>query len=389
MVSNIDFGVMNFDLPDETRMLQDTVRRFVDAELMPLELSLPDRSNSLDLPEDIHRDLVAKVEDLGLAALEAPAAIGGAGLGPFDACIVTEQVHRCTAGRGVFAMRFAPVLYDLGTDEQKEKYLLPTVRGNFQGASAFSEPQAAGDLAGIRTTLEKTSDGWVINGNKCWIAYADVADYILVLTRVKGTQRHAGMTWVIVERGTPGCTVGREQKMMHGHSTHEIFFDNCVVADSQLLGEPGGGWGAGTSFLYSSRIQIAARALGIADRCLEMAIDYAKIRHTFGKPLSSRQAVQWMIADSSVELHAARLIVYDAAWRAQQGENAIQQTAMAKVYATEMVGRVVDRAVQIHGAAGVSDETILERCYRDVRPMRIYEGSGEAMRSVIARGLLT
>ena len=379
---------MNFNLPDETKMIQDTVRRFVDNELIPLEQEFPERANSADLPDDIQGPLIKKVEQLGLAAMDAPEEIGGAGLGLLDSCIVTEQVHRSTVGRGVFAMRFAPVLHELGTDEQKQKYLLPMVAGELQGASAFSEPQAAGDLAGIKTTIEKHNDGWVINGNKCWISYAKRADFILVLTRLKGTERHDGLTWVIVEKGTPGCTIGREQKMLHGQSTYEVFFENCVVSETQLLGGPGQGWGAGTSFLYTGRLGIAARSLGIADRCLDLAIDYAKQRHTFGKPLSSRQAVQWMIADSATELHATRLMVYDAAWRAQQGENVVQQTAMVKSYATEMVSRVVDRAVQIHGAAGLSNETILERCYRDVRPMRIYEGSSEAMRSVVARNLL-
>ena len=379
---------MNFNLPDETKMVQDTVRRFVDSELIPLEQKFPDRLNSTDLPDDVHSKLVEKVEQLGLAAMDAPEEIGGAGLGLLDSCIVTEQVHRSTAGRGAFAMRFAPVLHELGTVEQKDKYLLPMVAGKLQGASAFSEPQAAGDLAGIKTTIEKVDEGWIINGSKCWISYAKKADFILVLTRLKGTQRHDGLTWVIVDKGTPGCVIGREQKMIHGQSTYEVFLENCVVSDTQLLGGPGQGWGAGTSFLYTGRLGIAARSLGIADRCLELAIDYAKQRNTFGKPLSSRQAVQWMIADSATELHAARLMVYDAAWRAQQGENVVQQTAMVKSYATEMVSRVVDRAVQIHGAAGLSNETILERCYRDVRPVRIYEGSSEAMRSVVARNLL-
>lgn len=379
---------MNFNLPDETKMVQDTVRRFVDSELIPLEQKFPDRLNSTDLPDDVHSKLVEKVEQLGLAAMDAPEEIGGAGLGLLDSCIVTEQVHRSTAGRGAFAMRFAPVLHELGTVEQKDKYLLPMVAGKLQGASAFSESQAAGDLAGIKTTIEKVDEGWIINGSKCWISYAKKADFILVLTRLKGTQRHDGLTWVIVDKGTPGCVIGREQKMIHGQSTYEVFLENCVVSDTQLLGGPGQGWGAGTSFLYTGRLGIAARSLGIADRCLELAIDYAKQRNTFGKPLSSRQAVQWMIADSATELHAARLMVYDAAWRAQQGENVVQQTAMVKSYATEMVSRVVDRAVQIHGAAGLSNETILERCYRDVRPMRIYEGSSEAMRSVVARNLL-
>ena len=157
---------MNFNLPDETKMIQDTVRRFVDNELIPLEQEFPDRANSADLPDDIQGPLIKKVEQLGLAAMDAPEEIGGAGLGLLDSCIVTEQVHRSTVGRGVFAMRFAPVLHELGTDEQKQKYLLPMVAGELQGASAFSEPQAAGDLAGIKTTIEKNNDdGWVINGN--------------------------------------------------------------------------------------------------------------------------------------------------------------------------------------------------------------------------------
>ena len=379
---------MDFDLPEETQMLKDVARRFVDSELMPLERSLPDRANSFDLPQEVFDALAVKVKELGLWAPEAPADVGGAGLGPLDSCVLTEEVHRCTAGRGLFTSRFPGVLYELGSEEQRQKYLIPTVRGDFHGASAFSEPHAAGDLAGIRATIEQTADGWVANGSKCWIAFANTARYVLVLTRIKGTERHEGMTWVIVESGAPGFTVGREQHIIHGQPTYELFLDNCVIPDDQLLGEPGKGWGAGTAFLNSGRLQIAARAIGIADRCLEMAIDYSRQRHTFGKPLASRQAIQWMIADSAIELHAARLMTHETAWRGQQGVNIDNQTAMVKLYATEMAGRVVDRAVQIHGAAGVSDETILERCYRDVRPMRIYEGSSEAMRSVVARNLL-
>ena len=379
---------MDFELPLETRMLKDTVRRFVDAELMPLEKKLPDRRNAFELPADLYRELSGKVKELGLWAWGAPEDVGGAGLGQLDGCVVIEEVYRCTAGRSVFAPRFSPVLYELGTPAQKEKYLLPFISGELQAATAFSEPQAAGDLAGIKTTLEQTAEGWTVNGNKCWISFARDADFILVLARLKGTSRHDGMTWVVVDKGTPGLSIGREQKMIHGLSTYEVFLDNCALADEQLVGAPGRGWGAGAAFLYAGRMEIAARALGIADRCLELAVDYARQRHTFGKPLSSRQAIQWMIADSATELHAARLMVHDAAWRAAQGEEVHRQTAMIKVYATEMAGRVVDRALQIHGAAGLSDETILELCYRDVRPMRIYEGPSEAMRSMVARDLL-
>jgi acyl-CoA dehydrogenase len=280
------------------------------------------------------------------------------------------------------------MLYELGTEEQKEKYMVPSVKGEFHGASAFSEPGAGGDLAGIQTTIEKSNDGWVINGNKCWIFKAKTARFILVLTRLKGTERHDGLQWVIIDAGTSGFKIGREQKMIHGQNTYELFFDNCVVDEKQLLGKTGQAWSSGTDYLFSGRIQIAARALGIADRCLEMAKEYSKIRNTFGKPLSSRQAIQWMIADSALELHNCRLLVYDTALRAQEGEKVYTETAMAKLSATEMVARVVDRAMQIHGAAGLSDETILERCYRDIRPMRIYEGTSEALRSMIAKDLL-
>ncbi len=379
---------MDFDLPEETRMLQDTVRRFVDAELIPLETSLPDRPNSFELPDDVRKPLEQKIRDLGLWAMNAPAEVGGAGLGLLDHCVVMEEAYRCTAGQCLWSSLFFPVLYNLGTPKQKEKYLIPSVRGDFHGASAFSEPGAAGDLAGIQTSAEKIDNGWRLNGTKCWISHAKTARYVLVLTRLKGTQRHDGMTWFIVDADTKGFSVGREQKMIHGQSTYELFFEDCEVSDSQLLGEPGQGWGAGESALYRGRVMIAARAIGIAQRCYELMTEYAKVRHTFGKPLSSRQAIQWMIADSAMDLHASRLMVYDAAWRAQNGEEVRNQMAMIKAFTSEMAGRVVDRAVQVHGAAGLSDETILERCYRDVRPMRIYEGSSEAMRSVIARNVL-
>ena len=379
---------MNYNFPEETLILQETVRRFVENELMPLEQKLPDRPNSFQLPEKLHAELTTKVHEMGLGARDVPEDAGGAGLGALDNCVITEQVHRSTAGCGVFGSNFASMLYELGSEEQKEKYMLPAIRGKFHGASAFSEPQSGSDMAGIKTTIEKTDGGWAINGNKCWIFRANTARFILVLTRIKGTERHEGLQWVIVDAGMPGFQVGREQKMIHGQNTYELFFDNCVVGEEQLLGKMGEAWTSGTNFLFAGRIQIAARALGIADRCLEMATEYAKTRHTFGKVLSSRQAIQWMIANSAMELHAARLIVYDAASRAQEGEQVFAQTAMAKVVATEMAAKVVDRAIQIHGAAGVSDDTILERCYRDVRPMRIYEGTSEAMRSVIARDLL-
>ncbi|MBP02266.1 MAG: hypothetical protein CMM25_05615 [Rhodospirillaceae bacterium] len=376
---------MNFDLPEETQMLKDMVRRFVNTELMPLEKTLHDRKNSYEIPSEIKVELDKKVSELGLWAMDAPVEIGGAGLGLLDHCVVIEEAFRCTAARSLWSSLFFPVLNELGSKEQIERYLIPSVRGDFHGAAAYSEPNAAGDLAGIQTTAEKVDGGWNLNGNKCWISHALTAKFFLVLARLKGTSRHDGITWFIVDSNTDGFSIGREQHMVHGQSTYELFFNNCRVSDHQLLGKPNQGWAAGEAALYRGRVLISARALGIAQRCYEMMVEYSSQRHTFGKPLSSRQAIQWMVADSAIDIHASRLMVYNAAWRAQDGQDVRSEMAMIKVFTAEMVSRVVDRAVQIHGASGLSDETILERCYRDVRPMRIYEGSSEAMRSVIAK----
>ncbi|MBM3515062.1 MAG: acyl-CoA dehydrogenase, partial [Alphaproteobacteria bacterium] len=230
--------VMDFNLPEETRILKATVRKFVDAELMPLELKLRDRPNSHDLPAEIKAPLQRKVRDMGLWAMEAPAEIGGAGLSILDHCVVIEEVYRATVGRCLWSSLYFPVLYKLGTPAQREKYLMPSMRGEFHGASAYSEPGAAGDLAGISTNCERRDGGWVINGTKCWISYAKTARYVLVFTRLKGTRRNEGITWFIVDAGTPGFTVGREQRMIHGSPTYELFFQDCFVPDSQLLGEP-------------------------------------------------------------------------------------------------------------------------------------------------------
>lgn len=376
---------MEFNLPEETQILKDMVNRFINSELIPLENKLKDRKNSYELPDQIKINLEDKIKKIGLWAMDAPEEIGGAGLSLLDHCIVIEEAFKCTVGRCLWSSLFFPVLHKLGNDQQKEKYLKPSVKGEFHGAAAYSEPNAAGDLAGIQTTAEKIENGWILNGNKCWISHAATAEYFLVLTRLKGTERHDGITWFIIDKDNSGFSVGREQGMIHGQSTYELFLNDCFVSNDQLLGKPNQGWVAGEEALFRGRLLVSARAIGIAQRCFEMMVKYSKERHTFDKPLSSRQAIQWMIADSSTEIHASRLMLYHSANKAQKGEKIHSELAMLKLFTTEMAGKVVDRAVQVHGALGLSDETILERCYRDVRPMRIYEGSSEAMRSLIAK----
>ena len=379
---------LELDLPEETLIIKDMVRKFVERELIPLEESLKDRKNSYDLPDRIKSDLENKVKNIGLWAMDAPEEIGGAGLNLLDHCVVIEEAFKATVGRCLWSSLFFPVLYKLGNDKQKEKYLNPSVNGFFHGAAAYSEPNAAGDLAGIQTSADQVKGGWIINGNKCWISHALTAKFFLVLTRVKGTKRHDGITWFIIDRETKGFSVGREQGMIHGQPTYELSLNECFVSNDQLLGKPNQGWVAGEEALFRGRLLVSARAIGIAQRCFDMMVKYSTERVTFNKPLSSRQAIQWMIADSATEIHASRLMLYHSAVKAQKKNKIHSELAMLKLFTSEMAGRVVDRAVQIHGAMGLSDETILERCYRDVRPMRIYEGSSEAMRSLVAKNII-
>lgn len=379
---------MDFTLPEETRMIKETARQVVEKHFMPLEHSLPDRESTYEVPAQDHQRLSTELKSLGLWALDVPEELGGAGLGILDHCVVMEEAWRCTAGRRLWVSLFFPVLHQLGTEAQVQRYLQPSISGDIHGASAFSEPGAAGDLAGISTTAEKVDGGWLLNGTKCWITYADTAAYCLVLARLPGTRRKDGMTWFIVEAGTPGFTVTRRQQMLHGHPTFELSLADCLVPEDAILGEPGNGFASGSSALFRGRMTVSARALGMAERCMEMMVNYANERHTFGKPIGSRQAIQWMIADSAMELNHLRGLLTRTAWEADQGRSMRTQTAMLKLQASEIAGRVVDRAVQVHGAAGLSTDLVLERIYRDVRPMRIYEGTSEAMRSLIANNIL-
>lgn len=379
---------MDFNLPEETRMIKETTRQVVEKHFMPLELSLPERESTYEVPAEIHQQLESELKKLGLWMLEVPAELGGAGLGILDHCAVMEEAWRCTAGRRLWVSLFFPVLNQLGTEAQKQRYLYPGISGEIHGASAFSEPGAAGDLAGISTTARKVDGGWLLNGTKCWITYADTAAFVLVLARMAGTQRKDGMTWFVVDADTPGFSVSRRQQMLHGHSTFELSLVDCLLPEEAILGEPGDGFSSGSNALFRGRMTVSARALGMAERCLEMMVNYANERHTFGKPLASRQAIQWMIADSAMELNHLRALLVRTAWEADQGRSMRTQTAMLKLQASEIAGRVADRAVQVHGAAGLSTDLVLERIYRDVRPYRIYEGTSEAMRGMIAKNIL-
>lgn len=384
---NHDYGFSN-----ELKMLQATVREFVKKEIIPVEQTLdPDAT---EFPEKDIQRLRKKTRDMGLFQPGAPEEYGGAGLDFFSLTVIMEEMckHRqglYNTGGGVFGPPVNPILYG-GTDEQKEKYLKPCIRGEFRGCFAITEASGGSDPArAIRTRAEKTTEGWVINGSKTWISFAKESKFVTVFVRTDdgpiGTRGE--ITCFIVENGTPGYTISDSIPVIRPESPYELIFNDCLVSGDQILGEEGKGFDLLKSLLTQNRILYAAQCIGIAQTALEMAIKYAKARETFGKPLIQRQAIQWMLADSAVELHAARLVTHNAARLRTENKPFATESSMAKLMASEVSMQVVDRAIQIHGGMGLSKELPLERWFRELRTRRIGEGPSEVHRMVISREL--
>ncbi|OFW33560.1 MAG: hypothetical protein A3J28_14505 [Acidobacteria bacterium RIFCSPLOWO2_12_FULL_60_22] len=381
---------MDFELSEEIALLQKTVRRFVQEELIPLEKQVPEAE---DLPEDIRAGLESKTKELGLWALEVPPEYGGAGLSCLAICLIYEEVSKSSLipfrSPGIFGPKIGPILLHCN-DEQKERYLLPVIRGEKRACFAMTEPHAGSDPASMRTTAVRDGDDYILDGIKTFITAADKCDFAQVFALTDPEKRgRGGITCFLVDMDSPGCRVTNKFKMMIADSPCEITFSDCRVPASNILGGIGRGFQTGQKWLTFNRIvNHGAKALGVAARCLEMSVRYAKQRVTFGEPLSHRQAIQWMLADSEVGLHAARLMVYHAAWKYDRGRDVRHETAMVKLACSEMVGQVVDRAIQIHGAMGLTTELPFERWYRDVRSRRITEGASEIQRLQIARHLI-
>lgn len=381
---------MEFTIPEELKMLQATVRRFVEEEFIPLEKLLPPFSNQL--PDGHKERLRAKLQQIGIWALNAPVEYGGGGISTLGMCLVNEELNHSTIGSVGVAIYGGdpPVIVYEGNDAQKEKYLIPIIRGEMEACFAQTEPNAGSDPASMETSAVKDGDNWILNGSKIFISHAEQSDYALVFAVTDKQKRNrGGITCFIVETKTPGFKVTRLIDTMGGFRPAEIVLQDCVVPDENRLGPVGRGFQLAQSWLAAGRlIQHPPACVGASDRSLKMAINYSKQRVTFGQPLSERQAVQWMLADSAVEIHAARMMTYQGAWKADQGEDIRVEAAICKLYATEMACRVIDRAIQIHGGVGYSRELPLERFYRDFRRSRITEGASEVQRFIIARDLL-
>lgn len=384
---------MNFDLDDDHRMIAELVRRFVDDELVPLENGLLERDAAghgleLTTEERAHVDRISR--ELGLWGLDAPADVGGTDLPAVAMVAVNEAL-----GRTIAPWTLPPdspnlrMLAATVDDRQREAYLAPYVHGETISAIGISEPGAGSDPAGMKTTAVRDGDDWVLNGRKIWITKADRADFTIVIAVTdKEKRQRGGMSAFLVDRDAPGFSVVRPIPMIGGETTYEVALDDCRVPGWKLLGTEGQGFAPMQLRLNTRRAEMAANAIGMAARALDMLVDYAPQRTTFGKPLSERQTVQNWVADAAIRIHAARLMAYDCAWKIDQGRDARTEVSMLKSFALEMAWEVLDHVMQAFGAMGMTRELPLAQMAARIRLMRIYDGPTEIHNWVVARNLL-
>jgi alkylation response protein AidB-like acyl-CoA dehydrogenase len=378
---------------EQTAMIRETVARFVDRELIPLEphylqSKLPGAGHT-GLTDAQRQRLRDVSKELGLWGLDAPEDLGGHDLPTRTMAAVHEEL-----GRTCVPFVLPPdspnlrMLQAVGTAAQKAKYLQPYIEGRMSSAIAISEPGAGGDPAGMKTRAVLEGGQWIINGRKIWITNAASADFIIVMTRVGSDQRQGGITSFIVEKGTPGFIIEREIPMLGGEPTYEIVFEDCRIPEDSVLGEVGKGYAPMQLRLRTRRLEMGSTCVGITKRALDMLCEHARQRETFGVKLADRQAIQWWVADISTRMHACRLMVRDAADKADSGEDVRQEASMIKVFATEMAYEACDHAMQTLGALGMTLELPLNALSQKARLMRMYEGPSEVHRQSIARRVL-
>jgi butyryl-CoA dehydrogenase len=379
--------LLNLELSEEQQLLQKSVREFAEAEVKPL-------AKENDETGKFPRGLFQKAAELGLTGVAIPEAEGGAGMDHISYAIVIEEISRVCASTGVILSvqnsLYCDPIHRFGTDEQKKKFLLPFARGEKIGCYALTEPQAGSNAAALATKAVRKGDTYVINGTKAWITNGGAADAAIVYVNTQPEKGEKGITALVVEKGTPGFAVGKEEKKLGIHATActELSFSDCEVPAGNRIGEEGEGYKVALSTLDGGRIGIAAQATGIAQGAFEAALSYAQQRQAFGHPIADFQAIQFMLADMATEIDAARLLLRRAAWKQDSGARFSMEAAIAKLFASEMSTRVAHKAIQIHGGYGYSSEYPVERAYRDARITEIYEGTSEIQRLVIAAWVL-
>lgn len=379
---------MDFELNQEQKMWQRIVREFCEAEVKPY-------AAEVDETGKLHWDAIRKMKDVGLIGLEAPEDLGGVEVDTISIAIAMEELGRACGSTALSiaahnGLGCAPIKR-WGTRAQHEHWFPKLISGEVLGALALTEPGAGSDLLnGVQTMARRDGDEWVITGSKAWITNAGIAPVINVLCRTDKDAGTRGFSMILVDTQTPGLTIHPPEKKMglKGSPTHMLSFDGARVPYEAVVGEVGRGFHQTMQTLDNGRIGIGALSIGLAQAAFEEAVGYAKQRRAFGKPISEHQAIQWMIADAALEIDAARLMVYRAAWLKDQGKDFTKQAAMGKLMATEVAERVAKNAIQIHGSYGYSREFPVERIYRDQRLMSIGEGTSEIQRMVIARRVL-
>ena len=381
---------MEFGLDPEQRLVVDTVRGFVEKELYPLEDEV-ERTGRV--PREVGREIQDKVRALGFYAPNIPEEFGGGGLDHLTFTLLERELGRASMALSVFWGRPSNILC-AGDAAQRERYLLPCVRGEKIDALAMTEPDAGSDVRGMKTFARRDGDDFVINGTKHFISHADLADFVIVFVATGEEETRAGtkkrITCFLVDRGAPGFEIrpGYRAVSHRGYHNSILVFDDCRVPASQMLGEEGAGFELANTWLGATRLTVAAMCVGRARRCLDLCVDWAASRRQFGRPIGRFQGVSFKLADMATEIDAADWLTLAAAWRLDRGLDANRAIAQAKLYASEMLARVTDEAVQIFGGMGLMDDLPIERFWRDARVERIWDGTSEIQRHIISRDLL-
>ena len=381
---------MNFGLSDEQEMIVSTVRDFVEREIYPHEA---DVERTGEVPAEVAQEIKQKVIDLGFYACNFPDSVGAAGLSHVDFALVERELGRGSMALTHFFGRPQNILMACEGD-QKDRYLLPAVRGERMDALAMTEPEAGSDVRGMACTAVRDGGDWVVNGTKHFISGADHADFCIVFIATgvdetpKGPKKR--ITCFLVDRGHPGFTVrdGYKSVSHRGYKNCILEFDDCRLPDAQVLGKVDGGFEVMNTWLYATRITVATMSVGRARRVFDHALSYAAERKQFGQQIGKFQGVSFQIADMITEIDAADWLTLASAWRLDQGLPANREIASAKLYATEMLARVTDATLQIHGGMGLMDDYPIERFWRDARVERIWDGTSEIQRHIISRDLL-
>jgi len=381
---------MNFGLSEEQQLIVNTVRQFVEKEIYPHE-ELVEKTG--EVPQSIADGIEQKCKDIGFFAANMPESVGGGGLNLLDFTLLERELGRGSMALTHFFGRPSGILLGCN-DEQKEKYLLPAVRGERHDALAMTEPNAGSDVRGMQCQAKPDGDDWIVNGTKHFISHANVADFVIVFiaTGVEQTPRgeKKRISCFLVDRGTPGFEInpGYESVSHRGYQNCILSFKDCRLSSRQILGEVHKGFDLANEWLYGTRLTVAANCVGRARRVFEMTLPYAAERKQFGQPIGRFQGVSFQLADLITEIDAADWLTLSAAWRLDQGLSANREIASAKLYASETLAKVTDTAIQIFGGMGLMSDLPLERFWRDARVERIWDGTSEIQRHIISRDLL-